>query len=491
MLDGHHIRVCRCLTNELHHHIERFIRVVNHKVFLPDGGKNIPAMVAHPLRITRHIGREFQIRPFIKNKLLRVRKTHQPLGDNRHIIRNAQFVGDEIAQFRRAVGVHLHADHLAAAATLQRAFKHPHQIFGFFFDFNVAVTDDAEQARGQNLITREQPRQEQLQHMFLHDKARLFARQTNEALQQRWNGQKRSHPVPISFALQVNRHHKATVQNEGKGMCRVNGDGRYDGKDLFQEAQVEPIALQLVEFTGINDGDAIGLQLILQLKPASVLFNHQLLGTLANFLKLLGWRQPVLADLSHLLAQLPHQAGHTHHEKLIQIVAGNRQKAQPLQQGMGGIARLFQHPHVELQPRKLAVEKAVRAGDQIGSGAQVIHATLFLAQFDSLMNGNSVVIEKAGAGQFAQCARNEAACHLGFFSQRQPVNFSHQLARRIERPRHAQHHVGDQSLIHCNLPIGKQFDQHAAQQRIIRCSNAHHRERIEARREIRQLHGPA
>ena len=69
--------------------------------------------------------------------------------------------GDEIAQFLRHRGAAEHVDDRAAAAALEQRLEQPHEIFGFFLHFDVAVADDAEQAGADDGITGKQPVQEQ------------------------------------------------------------------------------------------------------------------------------------------------------------------------------------------------------------------------------------------------------------------------------------------------------------------------------------------
>ena len=71
-------------------------------------------------------------------------------------------------------------------------------------------------------------------------------------------------------------------------------------------------------------------------------------------------------DLLELLALQP---GDADHEEFVEIVARDRQEAQPLEQRMRGVARLLEHALVERQPRKLAVEIAVAQRDRLGGDA--------------------------------------------------------------------------------------------------------------------------
>ena len=61
----------------------------------------------------------------------------------------------------------------------------------------------------------------------------------------------------------------------------------------------------------------------------------------------------------------PLQARHAHHEEFVEIVGRDREKAHPLQQRMGLVGGLLEHPAIEMQPRQLAVDEALRARAQI------------------------------------------------------------------------------------------------------------------------------
>ncbi len=88
-----------------------------------------------------------------------------------------------------------------------------------------------------------------------------------------------------------------------------------------------------------------------------LLLDHQGLGLLADEHQLLLRGQAVLADFQHLFAHLAHEARHAHHEELIEVVSGNGEKAQALQQGVMLVARLLKNPAIELQPGQFAIEE--------------------------------------------------------------------------------------------------------------------------------------
>src|SRR5262249_25778956 len=67
-------------------------------------------------------------------------------------------------------------------------------------------------------------------------------------------------------------------------------------------------------------------------------------------------------------AAVAFEAGSAEHEKLIEIVGGNRQKPNTLEQGMGVGCRFLEDPAVELQPRQLTIDEPFRARDQLEGG---------------------------------------------------------------------------------------------------------------------------
>ena len=133
-------------------------------------------------------------------------------------------------------------------------------------------------------------------------------------------------------------------------MGGVNGNGCDDGKDMLEKAIVEPLVFLRREVILADNHDVVVGQFLLKLKPAEILLGHQFLGKFPDLFQLLGGVQAIIAYLDNLLAHLAHQARHTHHEKLVEVVAGDGQKTQALEQRMVAIAGFFQHPHVEAQP---------------------------------------------------------------------------------------------------------------------------------------------
>src|SRR6516165_6494107 len=73
--------------------------------------------------------------------------------------------------------------------------------------------------------------------------------------------------------------------------------------------------------------------------------------------------EPVRALDRNAGALLALEAGNADHEEFVEVVGGNRQKPNTLEQGMGVVCRLLEHAAVELEPRQLAIDEPFRARD--------------------------------------------------------------------------------------------------------------------------------
>ena len=63
LLDGDDVGIARRLLQELHHHVEQFVGVVDDEVLLADGREAVAAVVADALGKARIVGHEFEVRP--------------------------------------------------------------------------------------------------------------------------------------------------------------------------------------------------------------------------------------------------------------------------------------------------------------------------------------------------------------------------------------------------------------------------------------------
>ena len=373
LLDRHHVRIGGGLADELHHHVERLVRVVDDQILLADGGEAVAAVIADALGKAGVVGLELQVRPLVENEQPGVGVTDEAGAGDDHVVGNLKLARDEPAQLRRAARVHLHADHHAATAALQRGLEELHEIFGFFLDLDVAVANDPEQALTQHFVAGKQPGDREQQQVLQRQEARartgFGSREPHEALELRRYGQKRVHVAPVALVTQLDGEEEPAVGDERKRVGGVDGDGRHHRQHLVKEQVGEPRPVGVGEIVGGEHHDPAGRHLAAQLMPAGVLFVHQFAGEHQDAVELLAGGEAVLGNLHDALAKLAGEARHAHHQELVEVVAGDRQEPQPLEQRVRRIAGLLQHTQVEAEPRQLAVDEAGRAAGHGGPGS--------------------------------------------------------------------------------------------------------------------------
>jgi hypothetical protein len=136
----------------------------------------------------------------------------------------------------------------------------------------------------------------------------------------------------------------------------------------MQKVVLEKLALLLGEIAAVDEHDALLGELAAQCAPARLLVGGERRRLGADLLELLGRRQPVGAGQRHLGAHEALKAGDAHHEELVEVVGGDGEEAQLLEQRMVRVRRLLQHPAIEAQPRQLAVDEALGALPQVAAG---------------------------------------------------------------------------------------------------------------------------
>ena len=143
---------------ELHHHVERFVGMVDDQVLLPDRGEAIAALVADAFGIARIVRHEFEVGPVEAHELRQLVERQHAVDQEDLVIAARERALHEAPQLRRHRRIDLEPDHRAAPAALEHGLELAHQIFGFFLDLDLAVADDAEGALPFDRVAREQPR---------------------------------------------------------------------------------------------------------------------------------------------------------------------------------------------------------------------------------------------------------------------------------------------------------------------------------------------
>src|SRR5690606_23176544 len=166
LLDCNDFGVDRCLTQELHHLIERFVWVVYDDILFTYGREAIAAMLADALRKAWIVGRIFQVVARNGDNLRNLAERQRTLDDADAVACNPKLSRHEFTQAFRHAAVEFDADDRTAPTALQRGLKQTHQIFGFFLDLDVAVADDLEGARTLDLVTGEQTSDIETDHIL-------------------------------------------------------------------------------------------------------------------------------------------------------------------------------------------------------------------------------------------------------------------------------------------------------------------------------------
>ncbi len=270
--------------------------MVDDEVLGADGGEGIAGMVAEALGEARIVGLELEVRPVDADELAELVERQHAVDQEDLVVAHAELAGDEVAQLLRHGGVDLETDDLAEAPALQRGLELAHQVLGLFLDFEVAVADDAETALPLHLVAREQPADEQADHLLQRDEAlhaALAVRQADEAVDLRRHADERVHRPPVMDARELQRQREAEIGDEGERVRRVDGERREHGEDVAEEEVVQHRAVGLVDVGAVHQHDAARNQLRAQLAPARLLVLGQLGDGGGDERQLLGGGEPV------------------------------------------------------------------------------------------------------------------------------------------------------------------------------------------------------
>ena len=182
LLDRDHARILGRLVQELDDDFEALVRVVDDQVFGPDRGEAVAAIVADPLGKARRIGREQQVVAATSDDLLGGIQAQQAVELQKFAGRDRQMVEQEALQFFRHGHVHGQPDHRAATPPLECGLPLADQVFGLFFQFDVAVADHPEMAEGLHLEAGEQLVEEPDDQLFQAHEPDVLAGQAHEAV---------------------------------------------------------------------------------------------------------------------------------------------------------------------------------------------------------------------------------------------------------------------------------------------------------------------
>ncbi len=131
------------LAQVLHDDVEQLVRVMDDDVLLAHGGEAVAVELADALGEAAVERLEQQVRPVADDELRGVGERQQAVLDEDGVLADLELLDDELLQPVGHRRFELEADHVTAAAALQRRLERAHQILGFFLDLDVTVAQHA------------------------------------------------------------------------------------------------------------------------------------------------------------------------------------------------------------------------------------------------------------------------------------------------------------------------------------------------------------
>ena len=159
---------------------------------------------------------------------------------------------------------------------------------------------------------------------------------------------------------QADRDRQAQRRDVRERVAGVDGERREDRVDLVEEALSQRLVV-LRDRGVLEELDAFGSQRPPDIDVDRGVVGDELEDPRASRRELLLGRPAVGRTGDAAGLELLTQAGDADLEELVEVAREDRQELDPLEQRIPRVARLVEHPGVELQPRELAVEVGVRA----------------------------------------------------------------------------------------------------------------------------------
>ena len=211
LLDRQHVGVRGRLVEEVDHHLERFVGVVDDEVLLAHGGEHVARLLAHALGKARHVAIEEQVVAVelhdARQRVERQRARH----DGRARLRHAQLLDHELAQGVGKIGVELDAHHRAAAAALERGLEEAEQVLGLLLQLDVRIAHDAERARPRQIVAGKQAVHEGAAQILQRDQAdrAILRGQPPEAVERGGQAQQRAHRLAVAAVGELQSQREA------------------------------------------------------------------------------------------------------------------------------------------------------------------------------------------------------------------------------------------------------------------------------------------
>ena len=227
---------------------------------MPDRREAIAAMLLHALRKSGVIGRKLQVRTINRHELRQFVEREHSLDEYDPGGNNVDVAGDKRAQRFRHAGFDFEPDDGAASSPLEGAFVEPDQVLRFFFDFDVAIANDAKGALPDYFMAREQQSNkcddEPIQRHEPSGRPQRPVGQPHETLDTAGNAHEGAHCSSVLWIEQLKRKGETEIGNERKRVRGVDRQGRQNREHVQKEIVLEPVSLATREIGDIEDDDA-------------------------------------------------------------------------------------------------------------------------------------------------------------------------------------------------------------------------------------------
>ncbi len=218
LLDRDDRRIDRRLVEEVDHHLEALVGVLDHDVLLADGGEAVAVVRQDALGIARGEGRELEVRARLAADRAQVAQAEHAGGLGDHCRVDVELLAQQRLGRGVAVLVELEQHRASAPPPLDRGAEQADEILGFLLHLDVAVAQHAEQAVAEDAEAGEELVGVAHDQLLDRDVDRLLARHPYEA---RGAAGDQDHLDQIRLALaalQPEQHAHAEVGDEGEGV---------------------------------------------------------------------------------------------------------------------------------------------------------------------------------------------------------------------------------------------------------------------------------
>ena len=271
LLDRDDRGIGRRLANEIDHHLEAFVRVMDDEFLFANGREAIAVVLQHPFGIARRVRRELELRAVLVDDRHQPGDAQQPAALGHHRVPQAEMLAKHGFGFGVELAVQFEQDDPPPPAALNGAAEEANEVFRLLLDLDVAVAQDPKDAVAVDAEPgKDQPR-EAADHALDRHVRRLRAGHPHEPRHSRRHEHHFDQPRPVGAASEIEQHAHAQVGNEGERMRGIDRLGREHRKHIVDEELPQPLARLAVNRIRIGDADPLGRQLLAQF------FEHPLL----------------------------------------------------------------------------------------------------------------------------------------------------------------------------------------------------------------------